>query len=163
MFSLNALLVCIIRPFYYISIIVKLHGEIVVKQKCIIYYFNIKIAVRVCIHAFFFEHGDLSLSLSLFYNLNVLEIYDINKFQTTIFMFKYVNNDRVSTFNNFFTCNRNIFSYPTQCCHRKVSVSVPKSKRLLAQNFLRHHGLDIWNNIPICVKQRVFYILLKNS
>ena len=68
-------------------------------------------------------------------------------------MFKYVKSVLPPIFSNFFTYNRNIHSYPTRT---RNNIHLNNPKTLIAHKSLRHHGPDIWNNLPNCVKQKPF-------
>ena len=107
-----------------------------------------KKAVRICTHSSFLEHTD-----PLFNKLKVLKIDDINELQTAIFMFKHSKNVLPLNFSNYFTYNKNIHHYPTRSCN---NIHLTNPKLLLAQKSLRHHGPDVWNNLPTYIKQKQF-------
>ena len=53
----------------------------------------------------------------------------------------------------FFTYNKNIHNYPTRTCN---NIHLNNPRLLIAQKALRHHGPDVWNNLPSCVKEKSF-------
>ena len=68
-------------------------------------------------------------------------------------MFKHAKNVLPSNFANFFTYNKNIHNYPTRTCNY---IHLNNPRLLIAQKALRHHGPDVWNNLPTCVKEKSF-------
>ena len=103
-----------------------------------------KKAIRICTNSHYLEHTD-----SLFLRLKVLKVDDIHKFQTAIFMFKYTQN-LLPLFHNAFSLNRDVHAYPTR--HRN-DFHLNNPKLLLAQKSIRHNGPDIWNSLPLHIKQ----------
>ena len=66
-----------------------------------------KKALRICTGSQFLAHTD-----PIFYELKTLKVHDLNSLQSLIFMFKYTNNLLPRSFQNFFTLNNTIHSYP---------------------------------------------------
>ena len=55
----------------------------------------------------------LSHTSPVFYKLKTLTVFDINSLQSLLFMFKYLYNMLALSFQNFYTMNNSIHSYPT--------------------------------------------------
>ena len=104
-----------------------------------------KKAIRICTYSNYYEHTD-----PIFFQLKTLKITDIHKYQTAIFMFKYTQNS-LPFFQNAFTLNTRIHSYPTRHCN---DFHLNNPKLLLAHRSIRHNGPDIWNSLPHYIKQR---------
>ena len=94
------------------------------------------------------------------YAHNILKIHEINDLQTAICTFRYVKGVLPPLFSNFFTYNRNIHSYPTRT---RNNINLNNPTTLIAHKSLRHHGPDIWNNLPNCIKQKTFLNPLKKK
>ena len=112
-----------------------------------------KKAVRICTNSSYLAHTN-----PLFRQLKILKVHDINILQTSIFMFKYTKNVLPPIFNDLFTYNRNIHSYPTRTCN---NIHLQNPKILLAHKSLRHHGPDVWNTLPNFIKQTPFLNFFK--
>ena len=84
-----------------------------------------KRAIRICSHTNDLAH----MHHSHFKRLKTLKAEDIHTFQTAIFMYKYVTNLLPPSFQNFFTYNANIHSYPTR---RSTDVHLNNPRTLLA-------------------------------
>ena len=91
----------------------------------------------------------LSHTEPLFYRLKTLKIQDIHILQTGIFMYKYTYNQLPSLFHNTYNLNSNIHTYPTR---RSTDYHLTNPKIILAQKSIRHHGPDVWNNLPNYIK-----------
>ena len=103
-----------------------------------------KRALRICTNSHYLAHTD-----PLFFQLKTLKLEDIHTFQTSIFMFKFSKNLLPTTFQNIFTPNSNIHSYPTR---HSSDLHLTNPKIILAHKTIRHHGPDIWNPLPDYVK-----------
>ena len=68
-----------------------------------------KRALRIVTNSNYLAHSE-----PLFYNLKTLQINDIHTWQTGIFMYKYTFNQLPSSFQNTFTYNSTIHSYPAR-------------------------------------------------
>ena len=99
-----------------------------------------KKAIRICANSSYNAHTD-----PLFHELKILKIDDINFLQTATFMFRYAKNLLPQAFNNFFSYNKNIHSYPTRT---RNNIHLKNPRILLAHKSLRHHGPDVWNALP---------------
>ena len=105
----------------------------------------------------------LSPTDPLFSQLRSLKINDIHALQTAIFMHKYTFNQLPKVFDNFFTPNFNIHSYPTR---NSSDYHLENPRTILAQKSLKHHGPDVWNSLPDnlkkCTKLHLFKQQVKN-
>ena len=104
-----------------------------------------KKAIRICTHSDYYSHTN-----PLFHQLKTLKINDIHSFQTALFMYKYTSNILPQIFHNIFKYNANVHSYPTR---RSSDFHLDNPKILLAHRSIRHHGPDVWNALPLCIKQ----------
>ena len=104
-----------------------------------------KKAVRICTNSAYLAHTD-----PLFHRLKVFKIHEINTLQIALFMFKYSNELLPPVFNNFFSYNKNLHSYPTRS---RDDIHLNNPKILLAHKSLRHHGPDVWNSLPGNIKE----------
>ena len=116
-----------------------------------------KKAIRMCTHSDYLAHTD-----PIFYQLRIIKVHDIHTYQTAIFMFKYTQN-LLPLFQNIYTPNYNIHSYPTR--HRN-DFHLNNPRLLIAHRSIRHHGPDIWNSLPeqlkLCVSLFSFKATMKN-
>ena len=104
-----------------------------------------KRAMRIIINANYLSHTE-----PVFHRLRSLRIQDIHILQTSIFMYKYSQNQLPSLFHNIFNLNSNIHAYPTR---RSSDYHLENPKIILAQKSIRHNGPDVWNNLPNNLKQ----------
>ena len=103
-----------------------------------------KKALRICTHSHYIAHTD-----PIFYNLKTLKIDDIHTFQTAIFMYKFSTNTIPMPFRNIFVYNKDIHSYPTR---HSSDLHLTNPKIILAHKSIRHHGPDVWNDLPDNIK-----------
>ena len=88
-----------------------------------------KRAIRICSHTNYLAH-----TTPIFKRMKTLKAEDIHTFQTAIFMYKYVTNLLPPSFQNFFTNNANILSYPTR---RSTDFHLNNPRTLLAHKTIR--------------------------
>ena len=81
--------------------------------------------------------------------LHFLKIGDIHTFQTAIFMFKYVNKLLPLSFQEFYTYDTALHSYPTR---QSSNFHLNNPKTLLTHKSFRHHGPEVWNSLPTTSK-----------
>ena len=112
-----------------------------------------KKALRICSHSHYLAHTD-----PIFHKLKTLKIFDINAFQTAIFMYKFSTNALPLSFTNIFTYNRNIHTYPTR---QSSDLHLTNPKTILALKSIRHHGPDIWNKLPSNIQQSTSLLSFK--
>ena len=103
-----------------------------------------KKALRICTNSNYLAHTN-----PLFHQLKTLNVFDINRLQTAIFMFKYTNNQLPAPFDHLFTFNKDIHSYPTR---NSQNFHLVNPKLLVSHKSIRHHGPDIWNSLSESVK-----------
>ena len=104
-----------------------------------------KRALRLITNSHYFANSE-----PLFYQLKSLKVNDIHTFQTAIFMHKYTYNQLPISFNDLFTPNSNIHTYPTR---RSSDYHLQNPRIILAQKSIKHHGPDVWNSLPEDIKQ----------
>ena len=103
-----------------------------------------KKALRICTQSHFLANSD-----PIFHRLKTLKINDIHTLQTAIFMFKFSKNILPPAFQNLFTYNTDIHSYPTR---HSSDLHLSNPKILIAHRSTRHYGPDIWNSLPDNIK-----------
>ena len=85
----------------------------------------------------------------LFKKLKVLNIFDICKLQTALFMYKYLNNLLPEVFNNMFMLNSEMHQYNTRYSNRpRVQLLKYESSR----QTVRHLGPQLWNSLSDDIK-----------
>ena len=110
-------------------------------------------ALRICSHSHYLAHTD-----PIFHKLKTLKIFDINTFQTAIFMYKFSTNALPLSFTNIFTYNGSIHTYPTR---QSSDLHLTNPKTILALKSIRHHGPDIWNKLPSNIQQSTSLLSFK--
>ena len=103
-----------------------------------------KKAIRICTGSPYLSHTS-----PLFHKLKTLTVFDINSMQSLLLMFKYLNNMLPLSFQNFYTMNKTIHSYPTR---NSSNFHLVNPKLLIAHKSIRHHGPDLWNSLPESIK-----------
>ena len=114
-----------------------------------------KKALRICTHSHYIAHTD-----PIFHNLKRLKIADIHTFHTAIFMYKFSTNTLPKSFQNIFVYNRNIHSYPTR---HSSDLHLTNPKIVIAHKSIRHHGPDVWNDLPDNIKHSATLYSFKAS
>ena len=104
-----------------------------------------KRALRIVTNSNYLSHTE-----PIFYRLKTLKLQDIHTLQTGTFMYKYSNSLLPSLFQDIYTLNSNIHTYPTR---RSTDYHLENPKIIIAQKSIRHHGPDIWNDLPYEIKQ----------
>ena len=99
--------------------------------------------VRLCAHADF-----RAPSKPIFVSLNVLNIYQLNKYCMMILLFKYHKCVLPVALLNMFSLNSSIHSYNTRSSHKFHIGKVSKDFMLLS---VRHAGPSFWNSLPSSV------------
>ena len=85
----------------------------------------------------------------LFVKYNVLNVYDMYKLETGVFMFKYSNNLLPVAFNNFFTTRSEIHDYQTRY---KDYYHQTRNVRTFSDHSIRTYGPILWNSLGDNVK-----------
>ena len=81
--------------------------------------------------------------------LNTLNIFDINKVQTGIFMHRFLNNNIPKSFENYFHKHNDIHHYNTRNAENLISVK-PTSN--LIKNSIKYIGPKLWNSLDSNLK-----------
>ena len=100
-----------------------------------------KKAIRIITHSNYRAH-----TAPLFKALHILNITNINLFQTAHFMHKFFTKSLPPIFNPYFTSNNSIHKYYTrQSNHFRLPANY---KTLFSRRCIRYHGPLIWNSLP---------------
>jgi len=86
----------------------------------------------------------------LFRSSNILKLYDLNKVQVALFVYKCMHNNLPSLFSSYFILNSEVHGHNT-----RMSSSVHRiQSRINARHFsIKIHGAKIWNSIPFEIRQ----------
>ena len=87
----------------------------------------------------------LSHSSPLFYQLNILTIYQLNQFQIAIFMYSYFKGSLPSIFDNIFNLNCAIHQHKTRA---HGNVRLPLYKYNFSRTTITFVGSKGWNMVP---------------
>ena len=88
-------------------------------------------------------------SAPLFKNLDLLNIFDIYRYQLGSFMYKCVNNMLPHTFCNFYTTSGTMHSYNTRNADKLYNCPVRSN---VFQNSVRCNGSKLWNSLSnVCI------------
>ena len=118
-----------------------------------------KRAARIITSSSFFEHTS-----PIFKSLKIVKFFDLIKFTTSVFMYKFNKNLLPPIFSDFFTTVRNIHNYNTRLAS-KTSFALPSSRTNYGIFSLRFQGPKIWNNIDESLKHcslTLFKMKIKN-
>ena len=118
-----------------------------------------KRAIRIVNHSTFLAHTS-----PIFYSLNLLNIYDIFKYQVGIFMFLCKRKLLPISLLSYYELNCNIHSHDTR---NALNFHLPKIRTTLSQNSIIYQGPIIWNSIPVQIcnskSLNLFKITFKRS
>ena len=100
--------------------------------------------------------GPLHRSTPLFYNMEILKIYDVFKLQLAKFIFDCLHLNTPSIFHNWFNLNYNIHSYNTRSTFFDIDNAINSNNLFIINARTTHYGLKlikvsghkIWNLIP---------------
>ena len=96
----------------------------------------------------------------LFFANRILTVSQINTYTVGIFMFKCFNEGLPSFFDSFYERNDELHDYDT----RHASNLHPPRGRLDVRKFgIRIHGANVWNSLPMYVKQSQSLYTFKNA
>lgn len=96
-----------------------------------------KKALRACTNSYYLAH-----TKSIFYKLNTLNIFDINKLQTAMLMYRFESNKLPNSFASFFTKNNEIHKYDL----RSATQYRPIKPKLDINKFsITYTGPKLWN------------------
>ena len=99
-----------------------------------------KRAIRICTNSSFRAH-----SKPLFLSLNCLNIYQLNKFNILVFLYKFKMNLLPDAFQNMFILNNIIHNHNTR---NKKKYHRWKIDKVFMLHTLRHTGPLFWNSLP---------------
>ena len=114
-----------------------------------------KKAIRICSDAGYRDHSD-----PLFARFKSLKINDIHFLQIALFMFRYNTDLLPMSFNNMFRTNQNVHSYSTR---RATDIHLHNPLTALAHKSIRHSGPDVWNSLPVEIRNRHSFYSFKHS
>ena len=114
-----------------------------------------KKCLRIVTHSHY-----LAPSAPIFYELSLLNIFDINKLEMGIFMYKFKNNLLPEPFVNLFQYNSQIHNYNTRSVN-KFHLWLVKSQ--LDVQSITHTGPQTWNLIPNKITEAPFLSTFKRQ
>ena len=103
----------------------------------------------------YFEHTE-----PIFQKLQILNIYKVNDYLTSLFMFRYFHLQNLpEIFTNYFLTNKEIHNYNTR------NSSSLRYKKCYRTNYTKHtlanKGTDVWNNFPHNIRKSNSMVLSK--
>ena len=112
--------------------------------------------IRLTTFKSYFDHTE-----PIFIEMQILNIFKINYYLTSLFMFRYFHLQNLpETFKNFFFTNKEIHNYNT----RNLSLL---HKYFSRTNYTKHNlankGIDIWNYLPSKYKESRSYWSFKKT
>ena len=81
----------------------------------------------------------------LFASLNILNVYDLNRYYIGIFIFNLLHNRIPSIFKNYFELRCTRHPYPSRALNH---LSIPLFRLKLSQLGIRFTGAKLWNSLP---------------
>ena len=100
-----------------------------------------KRAIRICTGSYYSSH-----TKQLFNKLKTLNIFDLNKLQTAIFMHRYLNNNLPKSFDCFFSKYKDIHHYNTRNANNFVPI---KPTLNMTKYSIKYTGPKIWNSLNL--------------
>ncbi|XP_071959489.1 uncharacterized protein [Antedon mediterranea] len=88
-------------------------------------------------------------SANLFYNKNLLNIFDLYEKYTAVFMFQFRMGNLPVSFNSFFTKMESVHEYGTR---KKSDFRIPLKRTNIGQRSIAYRGANIWNRLPENIK-----------
>ena len=79
-----------------------------------------------------------------FQDLKIIKVPDLYEYAGSIFMFKYINHQLPSLFDNYFKVNNSIHSHRTR---QTVYLHTPFFRSKLGTEFIRCQGVRFWTNV----------------
>ena len=104
-----------------------------------------KWALRTISNSHYRAHTD-----PLFVKYNVLNVYDMYKLETGVFMYKYSKGSLPDGFNNFFTTRYEIHDYHTRY---KDHYHQTRNARTFSDHSIRTYGPILWNSLDNNVRK----------
>ena len=98
-----------------------------------------KRALRICTHSHYLSH-----SKYIFHKLNTLNIFDINKLQIALFMYRFTNDNLPNSFKGFFTKNKDLHNYNTRNADKYITSNYNLNS---IRNSIKYAGPILWNSL----------------
>ena len=113
--------------------------------------------VRLISYAMFGAH-----SKPLFYKLDILNIYDLCRYQILLFVFKSINCLLPSRYTNYFTFTKEMYRYQTRSSkdRKLLTATAQRSARI---NTLASRGPKCWNSLPTTIRSSLSQRTFKTS
>ena len=106
--------------------------------------------IRIITHSDYYEHTQ-----PLFKEMNILKLFDINKLQISIDMYKSINVRNMPA-----SVLLPQYDYPTRA---RENLRIPQHKLSIFQHSLAYSGPKTWNSVPIYIQQlRTLYLFKKH-
>jgi hypothetical protein len=86
----------------------------------------------------------LSHTKHMFHELKTLNIYDLNKLQIALFMFRFKEHSLPNPFSNYFSKHSDIHNYNTRNAKKYITI---KPITNLAKYSIKYSGPKIWNSL----------------
>ena len=86
----------------------------------------------------------------MFHNLETLNIFDLNKLQTALFMYRFDNNTLPRSFSNYFSKHSDVHNYNTRNAHKYIT-SKPTTN--LIKYSIKYTGPKYWNLLNVKLTQ----------
>ena len=96
---------------------------------------------------------------TMFHNLNTLNIFDLNKLQTALFMYRFNTNTLPNSFSNFFSKHSDIHNYNTRFAKNYITAK-PSSN--LIKYSIKYTGPKIWNALNKTITESKSIKVFKN-
>ena len=96
----------------------------------------------------------------LFKLLHTLKLNDINKHQTSCFMYKAINNQLPQFFKGYFKLNKDVHHYSTRQSQHVHLTNIRTTKRKFT---IKNHGPSLWNSLPDFLKDKPSFHTFKYS
>ena len=128
---------CIMHKFYHTYNIVYLFGATLIHHICYLYSDYRKKIIRIITNSDYFAHTQ-----PLFKEKSILKLFDINKIQIGIYMYKLTNIG-----NN--TVLRQQHNYPTRT---RGNLLTPVHHLTIFQHSISFTGPKVWNSVPEHIK-----------
>ena len=114
-----------------------------------------KRALKICLHL-----PKLTNDKVLFKKSNKLSIFDLNEYQSGIFIYSVLNKLTPSVFDNFLVLVENVHSYCTRSQGGLHAISATKNVR---KHSIKIRSFQSWSNIPTIIKQLSSLVLFKKK
>ena len=105
-----------------------------------------KRALRIMIFSKFDEH-----SSPLFKQTNILKLFDLIKFQISIFMYKFYNNQLPFVFDSYFLSSKEVHHYNTRFSSRHT-YEIPNVRTNYGIFNIKFAGANVWNSLDAELK-----------